>query len=210
MQADAALDCRASWEERYRLGQTPWDTGITPPEVVRFWSLRRTSFRGRHALDLGCGAGLNTLFLARQGLRAIGIDFSGLALGRAIGRLAAASDTGAGPGPGEAMYVLADVGKLPLHGLEAVYALDVGCLHSLPAAARPAYAAGVGSALATGGYLHLYAFDRDPAQGTGAPGMDAGEVARLFGSAFMTVSEERGRQRGKSDRASRWYLLLKT
>ncbi|NJL93940.1 MAG: methyltransferase domain-containing protein [Anaerolineae bacterium] len=71
---------------RYLRGKTPWDTNITPPEVVRLVAEGRTP-PGR-ALDLGCGTGTNALYLARQGWQADGVDFIGQAV-RAARRKAA-------------------------------------------------------------------------------------------------------------------------
>ncbi|MEW6615857.1 MAG: methyltransferase domain-containing protein [Thermodesulfobacteriota bacterium] len=57
---------------RYFRGQTPWDTNITPPEVMEF--IQKTS-PGR-ALDLGCGTGTNGITLARHGWKVTGVDFA--------------------------------------------------------------------------------------------------------------------------------------
>jgi hypothetical protein len=43
---------RQHWEDRYRTGLTPWDTRITPPEVVQFWQ-EHAVLPGSLALDLG-------------------------------------------------------------------------------------------------------------------------------------------------------------
>lgn len=59
--------CRA----RYWRRQTPWDTQVTPPEVMEF--IARTP-PGK-AVDLGCGTGTNAITLARHGWRVTGVDF---------------------------------------------------------------------------------------------------------------------------------------
>ena len=64
-------DTPATWEKEYQSGQTPWDSGITPPEVVKFWSSRRLPAQGA-ALDLGCGTATNVAYLANLGLRRSG------------------------------------------------------------------------------------------------------------------------------------------
>jgi SAM-dependent methyltransferase len=137
MSTENQEELRAHWDERYRSGQTPWDTGITPPEVQAFWEEQPPPAAGAYAFDIGCGTGLNTLFLARLGLCAIGFDLSGQALRLAQMRLKARGRQDRSRAGGEAVFVQADVSRLPVDGLGAAYALDIGCLHSLPDQLRP-------------------------------------------------------------------------
>src|SRR5689334_19817077 len=66
---------RKRWDARYGEGNTPWDTQVTPPEVVDFWQDARRS-RDGIALDLGCGPGTNVRFLAALGLNAVGVEIA--------------------------------------------------------------------------------------------------------------------------------------
>ena len=210
MPSENGQDLRAHWDERYRSGQTPWDTGITPPEVQRFWGEQPRPAAGALALDIGCGTGLNTLFLASQGLRAIGFDLSGQALQLALRRRNAKVRRELSDSGGDATFVQADVSRLPVDRLGAVYALDIGCLHSLPDENRPAYAAGVHRALTDGGFYHLYVFDRNSSDGPGTRGMREGEVAALFDNKLEILAEETGVSSTLASRPSRWFLLRKT
>ncbi len=209
MNAESQQDLRTHWDQRYRSGQTPWDTGITPPEVQGFWAEQPKPVAGAVAIDIGCGTGLNTVFMARQGLCAIGFDLSGQALQMAQKRLESGSNSEELGTGGKAMFVQADVSKLPLDRLGAVYALDIGCLHSIPDELRPAYAEGVHRVLRTGSYFHLYVFDRNESDGPGARGMYEGEVATLFDGKLDIVTEEVGVSTNAVSRPSRWFLLRK-
>ena len=60
------------FEWRYWRDQTPWDTNITPPEIMEFLS----SAQPGRALDLGCGTGTNAITMTRYGWQVTGIDFS--------------------------------------------------------------------------------------------------------------------------------------
>ncbi|MFQ6101503.1 MAG: class I SAM-dependent methyltransferase [Anaerolineae bacterium] len=61
-----------SWlfDLQYLLGRSPWDTGVTPPEVVEL--IASGDFPPGRALDLGCGTGTNGITLARHGWEVVG------------------------------------------------------------------------------------------------------------------------------------------
>jgi SAM-dependent methyltransferase len=199
----AAAESRCRWNTRYAEGVTPWDTQTTPPEVVDFWRSRRLARHGL-ALDLGCGPGTNVRYLAQLGLHAVGVEIAGAPLFAAQQRWRHAPVE-----LGRAGLVCADVCALPFAQAGACYILDVGCLHSLPQAIRPWYAAGVVANLAAGGYYHLYAFDEEGSpqpDGRGPRGMAPGEVAALFAPALCLVEEVIARP---DRRPCRWYLWQK-
>ncbi|TMK17193.1 MAG: methyltransferase domain-containing protein [Actinobacteria bacterium] len=64
---------RHAYRWMYRTGRTPWDTGVTPPEVVDLIEGPAAVAAGR-ALDLGCGTGTNVRYLAQHGWEATGVD----------------------------------------------------------------------------------------------------------------------------------------
>lgn len=196
---------RQRWEEQYASGVTPWDTGITPPEVVSFWSSGRLPAGGL-ALDIGSGPATNVLFLARQGLTAIGFDIALQALETGRRRIqAVAAELAA-----RACLVQADITALPLHQAGASYILDVGCSHGLDPALRPRFVAGIVDNLRPGGYYHLYAFDRvaamidDPDRKL--RGMEAEEIVERFTPALEVVEIVRAIPERYP---CRWYLLRK-
>jgi SAM-dependent methyltransferase len=71
----------SSFDLQYLLGLAPWDTQVTPPEVVEL--VERAGVPPGRALDLGCGSGTNCIYLARHGWEAVGVDFSAVAIHRA-------------------------------------------------------------------------------------------------------------------------------
>ncbi len=198
-------DVRGQWEDQYRQGSTPWDTRITPPEVVQFWT-EHTVPPGGVALDLGCGTATNVAYLAGCGLFTIGCEFSSLALVIGQTRL---HQNHAALLP-RIHLIQADVTQLPLRGIQACYILDIGCFHGLDAAVRPAYVQGVVDNLASGGYYHLFAFDLLP-EAERPPdklprGVGEREVEELFAPQLQVVDI----LRGNPDRQPcRWYLLRK-
>lgn len=188
---------RTTWEEHYRTGPTPWDTRITPPEVVQFWQKHPTPAGGL-ALDLGCGTATNVGYLAGLGLAVVGFDLAANALATGIERLRM-DRPDLLP---RIQLVQADVTRLPVWQAQACYILDIGCLHGIPAERRPAYVQGVVNNLAPGGYYHLFAFDVSPDRPE--RGLRENEVAERFAPALAVIDI----QRGNPDRhPCRWYLL---
>ena len=75
---------RVKWDERYRAGA--FAERPHPSALLEAWVSRLPHGRGRsrgRALDLACGAGRNSLFLARHGFEVTGIDVSREGLKRA-------------------------------------------------------------------------------------------------------------------------------
>jgi SAM-dependent methyltransferase len=176
----------------YLFGRPRWDTGITPPELRAFVENGRTP-PGR-ALDLGCGTGTNVVYLARHGWDAVGVDFVPAAIGRAKRR---AREAGVAD---RARFLVADVTRLPDLGPPFDLALDMGCLHSLPADRRVEYARGLAARLRPGAAYLLYAFM--PPDRFGIP---RAEVERLFTPAFALESFAPG-----AGRPSAWYRFRRT
>ena len=59
------------FRERYEEGRVPWDDPLPPPEIM---ALAAELSPGR-GLDLGCGFGRATIYLAYRGWRMDGVDF---------------------------------------------------------------------------------------------------------------------------------------
>lgn len=153
----------------YLFGKPPWDTGISPPELVAFIQLHST---GR-ALDLGCGTGRNVLALAQAGWQVTGVDFAVRAVAAAKRRIRAAH--------ARADIRLGDVTRLEHVRDPFDLILDIGCYHGLPDASRAAYRENLRRLLAPGGTFLLYAHLRDV-----GIGIDEQEIERL--SSILSLS----------------------
>jgi cyclopropane fatty-acyl-phospholipid synthase-like methyltransferase len=184
---------RLSFEHWYWLGRTPWDTGISPPELLEFIETHQA---GR-AIDIGCGTGTNVVTLARAGWQVTGIDFASRAIRKAKRKVAAS-------GVQAELYVR-DV--TDLHDITGPFdlALDLGCFHGVLHSRRTKYLEELDRILARGGYWLLYAFlktDADHAQ----PGMDEAAI-RMLATRFMLLSRRDGfDNRGRN---SAWFLFQK-
>src|SRR6267378_7088992 len=66
----------------YLLGFKPWDSGISPPELVEWVEGPKALPPGR-ALDIGCGTGTNCKYLLDHKWDVTGVDFVAQALNKA-------------------------------------------------------------------------------------------------------------------------------
>src|SRR6266852_4951120 len=58
----------------YLVGFKPWDSGVPPPQLVAVVE-GSDALLPQKALDLGCGTGTNSIYMARHGWDVTGIDF---------------------------------------------------------------------------------------------------------------------------------------
>jgi SAM-dependent methyltransferase len=186
----------SSWlfELSYLLGLPPWDTGVTPPEVVEL--VEGEALPPGRALDLGCGTGTNCIYLARHGWQAIGVDFSFLAIHRARRK---ARRAGA-----DCRFYQGDVTRLAFLAGPFDLALDIGCLHSLPPERWVRYAEGLARLVRPGGLYMLYAFTLR-AERPAPRGVAPEKVHSLFAPAF-TVERQEGGEDPTGPRSA-WYWL---
>jgi SAM-dependent methyltransferase len=187
----------------YRSGRPPWDTGISPPELVAEIEGEHALPPGR-ALDLGCGTGTNGLYLARHGWHATGVDFVAHAIAQAEAKARAANAL-----PGSVRFLRGDTTRLEALDLGEPYTLvfDLGCLHGIPSERRERYATGVARAAAPGALYLLYAFGPTKL-GSRKAGLTEDEVHALFAGAFDIERVEHGSDRRGINSA--WYWLRRT
>jgi SAM-dependent methyltransferase len=153
----------------YALRFTPWDRDEPVPELVEAVD----GLAPGRALDLGCGTGAQSVFLAQRGWEVTAVDIIPRALAAARQRAQAAGvrvDVRHG-----------DVARMQELGLSDVaLAFDRGCFHGLPDDAREGYARGVGAVTGPGAVLILMAFQ--PPTPAGLPrGATRDELERRFG-----------------------------
>ena len=185
------------WDVMYLFKRTPWDTGITPPEIVAMIESGRVP-PGR-ALDLGCGTGTNAIYLARHGFTVTGIDLSRRAVAEAKRKIRStqlASRVQVERGDVTRLRKWVDLSSID-------FACDIGCFHSLTAEARQRYVSALASVLKPGAIYMLYAFESHADR----PGVTLDEKAMLFDPAFRLDALRRGQDR--SGHGSAWYTLIK-
>ncbi|MBE9523832.1 MAG: class I SAM-dependent methyltransferase [Chloroflexi bacterium] len=173
--------------------QPPWDTRVTPPEVINFADQHPP---GR-ALDLGCGTGTNVIYLAKRGWESIGIDFAPKAI-RAARRKIKHHDY-------NTRFWVDDVTRLHKVSGSFDFILDMGCYHSLDSDEQKSYLKNVDRLLNPGGHYLLYVFFR-PSTKSARPGVVEADLSSI--STYLTLIL---RQNGfeKDTRPSAWLHFQK-
>lgn len=174
--------------------QPPWDTGISPPELLEFI---KNQPPGR-AIDIGCGTGTNVITLARAGWKVRGVDFAPRAI-----QLAKQKIRNSGV---QAELSVRDATKLSGISGPFDFVLDIGCFHSFSQDDQTKYLEQLDRILALGGFWLMYGFCRPDADHV-SPGLLEADISRIS-SRFNLLSRQNGFDdtRGKS---SAWFLFLK-
>lgn len=116
------------YEVIYRYFRAPWDIGVREELVTLVDGGRIKPCR---AIDLGCGAGANAIYLARRGFEVTGVDFSKAALEKARSR---AKDAGV-----QIDFILDDLTNLCHVSGTFDFLLDYGVLDDLRLPQREPY-----------------------------------------------------------------------
>lgn len=176
------------YDRMYR-GGAPWESGPRQVLVDLCETGRVTPERlspGR-AIDVGCGSGADSIYLADQGFVVTGVDFSPVAIDKAT---AAAQSMDGGDSP---EFVVADLLALPSIEVPGPFDLlfDGGTIDDFPPAVRPRIAEVLTSLARPGAVLIMWCFYADlsdlplmsfggPSR-WGAPPIEPGEEQSLFG-----------------------------
>lgn len=158
------------WDQRYLEGRTPWDRGEPDRHLARV--LIEFEIEPGRSLDIGCGTGTNSLWLATQGFRVTGLDISQVAIERADGK---AREAGV-----EANFLAADFLRDSLPEGPFDFVCDRGCFHSFQDPGdRSRFADRVADLLRPDGIWHSLIGSTDgPPRDAGPPRRSARDVTQ--------------------------------
>ena len=185
----------------YRIGFTPWDGHPIAQNLQGLveGTSDTPALPAGSALDLGCGTGDTSIYLAQHGWKVTGVDFVPKALDRARTKAGAANLS--------IDFVHADVTHLSQAGIGTGFPLivDNGCLHNMSDDDRDAYVREVSALAAPDARLLIVAFL--PGGRFGVRGVDPAEMERRFTPAWTLLSAGHERELDREKTPSRYYLF---
>ncbi len=173
-------DAAAFWDGLLEQPDHPLHTDL-PDAGLLAWQeagLLGGSVEGRRALDVGCGLGRNSRWLASQGFAVTGIDIAPYAVQEASRRSSGL----------EATYVEVDFVREPVPGAPFDLVYDSGCFHHLAPHRRISYMEALRDSLAPGGLFGICTFTAGR-MGTTASDADLLLQRGLEGGVAYTLDE---------------------
>ena len=171
------------------LQSPPWDTGISPPELIAFI---QTHPAGR-AVDLGCGTGTNAITLAKHGWEVVGVDY--------IRRAIRTARQNARQARVDIKFLLEDVTHLEELDGNFDLVLDIGCFHNLPQDGKTRYMKQLQRLLAPSGAYLVYGFIQQTGKNTGVSEADILQMSRIRKLHWRQDGFDQG------ERPSAWFLF---
>lgn len=140
------------WDRAYEhpLSELPWELGRPRPQLVEL--IESGGIKPGNALDICCGAGTNTVYLASKGFDATGIDISPRAIAIAEEKAKAAGV--------KIQFQVGNSVHLPYNDGEFDLVYDMGCFHHIYPEDRKSYIAGVHRVLKDSGSYFMTCFSR--------------------------------------------------
>lgn len=188
--------------ERYIAGDVPWDAELPPPEVI---TLLDDLAIGR-AIDLGCGYGRASIYLASRGWDVDAIEFIPEAVAEAAQRAAQAGV--------KIRFHITSVLDLDFLSGPFDFALDVGCSHNLNLTELAIYRDHLSRLLRADGIFLLYGRVQDQTnhgEQDGPAAFKTTELIDLFSSFFQLEWKELGvtTMPDQSTWSSGWFCFRK-
>ena len=189
------------YRERYKSGDTPWDAG--QPDFNLIEIVTKNPILSCKALDVGCGTGDNSIWLAKNRFQVIGTDTSDIAIEKAKEKASKANV--------ECDLIFVDFTKNRIEGAPFGFVFDRGCFHSFSSENdRRRFAKNVATHLEEAGlWLTIVGNADEDRQGPGPPQRTAGDIVLAVEPYFEVLSLESsdfGSKRSNPPRA--WRCLM--
>ncbi|MDK2887892.1 MAG: hypothetical protein PWP72_770 [Thermoanaerobacter sp.] len=196
------MTVKEGYKKRYETGDTPWDIG--KPDFNLIQTVTAMAIKPCKALDIGCGTGDNSIWLARNGFDVTGVDTSEIAIGKAVEKASKANV--------RCTFMVIDFFTNKITGAPFGFAFDRGCFHSLNSGEeRESFAEKVAAHLEEDGlWLSIIGNADERREGPGPPQRTARDIVNSVEPHFeilSLVSSHFGSNRPNPPRA--WVCLMR-
>ena len=167
------------FNKAYRAPITFWGDVRIPKELKELVE----TIKPKTSLELGCGLGRFSSYLAAQGVNATGVDFSSVAIEKAKKRVEHAER--------RPTFMVGDVTNLKMIHNQFDISFDIGCFHCLDEQEQQKYVAEVYRLLKPGATHLIWAMDASPSNLKLSPD----SIARVFANHFQLAQAKPSRRR---------------
>jgi 2-polyprenyl-3-methyl-5-hydroxy-6-metoxy-1,4-benzoquinol methylase len=190
------------FEERYRTGDLPWDHNMVDFNLVE--TVSKSGIEPCKVLDIGCGTGDNSIWMAEQGFSVIACDFSETAIKIATEKAARKGVS--------CQFLVADFLIDEISSSPFGFIYDRGCLHCIDDfSEKSAFAEKVSNLLGPGGlWLSLVGNADESKRDEGPPQLSAAELVSIVEPFFEIISLTSGLFGSDQEAPPRaWICLLR-
>jgi SAM-dependent methyltransferase len=172
------------WDERYKVKDLPWDTGLVAPELSEYFAALAPNEKPEAVLEVGCGTGTNAVWMAQQGAKVNATEIAPTALEKAVERAQSLKV--------QVDFHLLDIcEKAPVTAGSQDFIFDRGVYHVIPQESRPIFVAKLHQALKPAGRWLCIAGSKDEARENpevGPPQLSACELLSETEPFFELIS----------------------
>jgi ubiquinone/menaquinone biosynthesis C-methylase UbiE len=180
----------ADFDKAYNAPITFWGDVRIPKELEELIKSNNL----KKSLELGCGLGRFSTYMAEQGIKATGVDFSSVAIEKAKKRVANSEH--------KPTFLVGDVTNLEMLNEQFDVSFDIGCFHCLDEEGQKKYVSEVYRLLRPGATHLIWAMDASPS----GIKINPNSIAKIFENHFQLVNSKFSRRRII---ASHWYWLIR-
>ena len=174
------MSVKKRFKERYKTGNIPWDIG--KPDFNLIETVTKIPIESCKALDIGCGTGDNSIWLAQKQFQITGTDVSEIAIEKAKEK-ALKNNV-------KCTFLVVDFFKSRIEGAPFGFVFDRGCFHTFDSnKERKKFAKNVASNLEKNGlWLSLIGSADERRQGPGPPQRTANDIVAAVEPYFEILS----------------------